>query len=66
VKNLYLEERIALARKALNEQTRQFEDAMPESMRKEFHDFVLSVMTLLEGDAFGEAQKQLFGKELKP
>jgi hypothetical protein len=48
-RKLYLEERLALVRRALNEQTREFEDVLPQERREAFHAFVLSCMATLDG-----------------
>lgn len=60
MKKLYLEERVSLARNALNEQSTRFHERMPSEARAEFRAWILDVMTLLEGDVFGDATERLF------
>lgn len=52
-KSLYLEERVAIARRALNELTMAFQEALPLDRQEGFRDFVLSVMATPEGNPDG-------------
>jgi hypothetical protein len=57
VRLLYLEERIGIARNSINHGAGKFKAALPEGLRDEFHQFVSDLMTVLDGDYFGEARK---------
>ncbi len=46
---LYLEERIAIVRKALNEQTIRFAEKLPEDSQVEFNQFILDLIATLDG-----------------
>ncbi len=48
-RNLFLEERIVITRRALNEQTMQFQDLLPENEQERFKYFVRAMMDVLEG-----------------
>lgn len=64
MKTLYLEERIAIVRKALNEQSLRFQDELPEDLQQEFHTYVLDLLNVLGGDPFGDSTKRLNKKGL--
>lgn len=47
--HLYLEQRIAIARRALNEKTIHFGYALPPEQQLNFKQFILDVMSVLDG-----------------
>jgi ABC-type transport system involved in cytochrome bd biosynthesis fused ATPase/permease subunit len=57
MKTLFLEQRLQLARHALNKHSLKFQDELPtKELRKEFNEYILNVMSLIEGDVTGNAQ----------
>lgn len=56
---LYLEQRISIVRRALNEQSLQFQEKLPKDLQEAFHQYVLNMIAVLGGDPFGDATKQL-------
>jgi hypothetical protein len=56
---LYLEERVAIARQALNERTMEFADMLPAAEHTRFNQLVRDLIDVLDGDRFGEARERL-------
>jgi hypothetical protein len=52
-RKLFLEERVGIARRALNEQALEFQGRLPVKYRERFRDYVLSLMATLDGDPEG-------------
>lgn len=59
VKPLYLEERVWIARRALDETAPYFRDLLPKEARGDFANFISATMGVLQGDDFGFDQKYL-------
>jgi hypothetical protein len=50
-RKLYLEERLHLLKKMLNEHTIKFQVELPTSeLQKQFHNFILECIGIIEGD----------------
>lgn len=63
-KPLYLEQRIGIVRKALNEKSLRYMDIIDLQGRNpkaytEFKQYILDMMSVLDGDYFGDARKRL-------
>lgn len=60
-KRLFLEERVSLARRALDEKIIQYKDLMPEVQRPEFHQMICDIIHILDGfdDGAVDARKRL-------
>jgi hypothetical protein len=51
---LYLEERLAIVRRRLDQGSCKFQDAMPQDLQIEFHRYIMGMLTVLMGDPFGK------------
>lgn len=65
-RKLYLEQRIAIVRRRLNEDTIGFQEGLPEEMQPKFNAFILSCMSALDGmehrmDELTTKEKEWFG-----
>lgn len=58
MKTLYLEQRLSIVRKAINEKSFQFEDLL-KSKKIDFHQFVLDLIGVIDGDPMGDCKKRL-------
>ncbi len=57
MRQLYLEQRIEIVRKALNNRTLVFQDELPSVLRLEFHQLILDCVSVLDG--FPDAEIRL-------
>lgn len=62
-RRLYLEQRIAIVRKRLNEETLDFEDNLPPDLKAKFHQFVIDNLNVLDGLDWGVSkdERRIFG-----
>lgn len=58
-KPLYLEERVSIARDALNKKSLQFQYLLPEEVQLSFNLYILDMITVLDGDSYGDAQERI-------
>lgn len=56
---LYLEQRISIVREALNGKSISYQDALPAAIQQEFKQYILDMMSVLDGDVFGDARERL-------
>jgi hypothetical protein len=67
MKRLYLEERIAIVRKALNEETLQYSSKMRPKDAEKFNAFVNALLHILDGfELVQDADTHLEPDELEP
>ncbi len=62
VRPLYLEQRVALARRALNECTVEFQCLLPTKSQAKFFSLMLDVIDVLGGDPSGFSRRRIRGR----
>lgn len=58
MRQLFLEERLGLAARLINEKTIEFQSKLPEEDRLRFHQLMLDVIATLSGDPFGDVSRR--------